>query len=189
MTDTPSDTPWFGRRLHFVGIGGAGMSGLALIAKQLGAEVSGCDRAESPYTRMLREAGIEPEIGHSADHVTNGVELVVSTAVPPDNPDVAAARERGAPVLHRGELLAEAASQRLLIAVSGTHGKTTTAAMIAHVLSECGLDPSFLIDFGEERDRRGVRPQHARARVAPQSIPIKRWRRRVVRENIPRRVA
>jgi UDP-N-acetylmuramate--alanine ligase len=140
-----TDTPWSDRRLHFVGIGGAGMSGLALIAKRLGAEVSGCDRAESPYTRMLRDAGIEPELGHSADHVTDGTELVVSTAVPPDNPDLAAARERGAPVLHRGQLLGQAASQRLLIAVSGTHGKTTTAAMTAHVLSECGLDPSYLI--------------------------------------------
>jgi UDP-N-acetylmuramate--alanine ligase len=140
-----TDTPWSGRRLHFVGIGGAGMSGLALVAKRLGAEVSGCDRAESPYTQMLREGGIEPAIGHSADHVADGVELVVSTAVPADNPDLAAARERGAPVLHRGELLAQTAALRLLIAVSGTHGKTTTAAMIAHVLAECGLDPSYAI--------------------------------------------
>jgi UDP-N-acetylmuramate--alanine ligase len=140
-----TDAPWRGRRLHFVGAGGAGMSGLALVARALGAEVSGCDRAESVYTRMLREHGIEPAIGHSPDHVVAGVELVVSTAIPSDNPELTAASERGAPVIHRGRLLAELASLRRLIAVAGTHGKTTTAAMTAHALAGAGFDPGFLI--------------------------------------------
>jgi UDP-N-acetylmuramate--alanine ligase len=140
-----ADAAWNGRRLHFVGIGGAGMSGLALVARSIGADVSGCDRAESAYTQMLREAGIEPQIGHSEQHLTPGIELVVSTAVPDDNPELEAARRQGAPIIHRGALLAELSSLRRLIAVAGTHGKTTTAAMAAHALGACGLDPSYLI--------------------------------------------
>ncbi len=142
----PQDSgDWSARRLHFVGIGGAGMSGLALIARRLGAQVSGCDRAESAYTAMLRESGIELSIGHSPEHVHPGMEVVVSTAIPDDGPELLAAREQGVPILHRGELLSEVASLRRLIAVSGTHGKTTTAAMAAHALVACGVDPSFLI--------------------------------------------
>jgi len=144
-TDGERRAPWADRRLHFVGIGGAGMSGLALVARRLGADVSGCDQAESAYTRMLREAGIEPLIGHSADHVEPGMELVVSTAVPDDSAELAAARALGVPILHRGRLLAETAALRRLIAIAGTHGKTTTAAMAVHALRACGLDPSFLI--------------------------------------------
>jgi UDP-N-acetylmuramate--alanine ligase len=128
------DAPWKGRRLHFVGIGGAGMSGLALIALALGAEVSGCDAAETPYFDELCAAGIEPQVGHDASHVEPGVELVVSTAIPADLPEVVAAGR----VRHRGELLASAASMRRVIAVAGTHGKTTTTAMIAHALAACG---------------------------------------------------
>jgi UDP-N-acetylmuramate--alanine ligase len=131
---------WEGRELHFVGIGGAGMSGLALIAHALGARVSGCDRAETPYFQELRAGGIEPAIGHDASHAVDG-ELVVSTAIPADLPEVQAA----ATVLHRSELLQQATQLRRVIAVGGTHGKTTTAAMIAHVLSECGLDPGWAI--------------------------------------------
>jgi UDP-N-acetylmuramate--alanine ligase len=140
-----NQAPWADRRLHFVGIGGAGMSGLALVARRLGAQVSGCDQAESGYTRMLREAGVEPLIGHSAEHVATGMELVVSTAVPDDNAELAAARRLGVPVLHRGRLLAETAELRRLIAIAGTHGKTTTAAMAVHAMRACKLDPSFLI--------------------------------------------
>jgi UDP-N-acetylmuramate--alanine ligase len=131
---------WSGRGLHFVGIGGAGMSGLALIANGLGADVSGCDRAETPYFAELREAGIEPVIGHDASHAGNN-EVVVSTAIPSDLPEVEAAER----VLHRSELLEEAARLRRVIAVGGTHGKTTTTAMVAHVLSECGFEPGWAI--------------------------------------------
>jgi UDP-N-acetylmuramate--alanine ligase len=134
-----------GRRLHFVGIGGAGMSGLALVARSLGAEVTGSDRAESSYSARLREAGIEPAIGHDAANLPPGAEVVVSTAIPDDNPELVVAREAGARVLHRGELLGELTRLKRSIAVAGTHGKTTTCGMAAHVLRETGRDPAFVI--------------------------------------------
>ena len=102
-----SGGPFATRKLHFVGIGGAGMSGLAMVAKQLGAEVTGSDRAESSYTARLREHGIEPLLGHDAANLPAGAEAVVSTAIPDDNPELAAARRSGATVLHRGELLGQ----------------------------------------------------------------------------------
>ena len=145
-----SSTPWAGRRLHFIGVGGAGMSGLALVADTLGAEVSGSDRSESSYTQRLREAGLEPVIGHDAANVPDGAEVVVSTAIGDDNPELAAARERGATVVHRGDLLGELTRLRRTIAVAGTHGKTTTASMAAHVLVEAGRDPAYVIG-GEVR--------------------------------------
>lgn len=133
---------WSARRLHFVGIGGAGMSGLALIARELGAAVTGSDRAESSYTARLREQGIEPALGHRAENVPAGAEVVFSTAVPPDNPERRAAAGRE---LHRSELLAQIAALRRCLAVTGTHGKTTTAAMLVHILGACGLDPAYVV--------------------------------------------
>jgi UDP-N-acetylmuramate--alanine ligase len=145
-----SSTPWAGRRLHFIGVGGAGMSGLALVARALGAEVTGSDQAESSYVALLRDAGIDPAIGHDPANVPEGAEVVVSTAIGEDNPELARARERGATVLHRGDLLGEVTRLRRTIAVAGTHGKTTTASMAAHILVETGQDPSYLIG-GEVR--------------------------------------
>ena len=145
-----SATPWSGRRLHFIGVGGAGMSGLAIVAHALGAEVTGSDRAESSYSERLRAAGITPAIGHDAAHLPDGAEVVVSTAIPEDNPELAAARGAGLAVLHRGDLLAEVTRLRRTIAVAGTHGKTTTASMAAHILVGAGRDPSYLIG-GEVR--------------------------------------
>jgi UDP-N-acetylmuramate--alanine ligase len=136
---------WSDRSLHFIAIGGAGMSGLALVARQLGARVSGSDRAESSYLRRLREAGLEPRLGHDADAVPEGAEVVVSTAVPADNPELARARERGQRVLHRGELLAELCELKRLLAVAGTHGKTTTAGMAVWALRALGADPAFVL--------------------------------------------
>jgi UDP-N-acetylmuramate--alanine ligase len=138
---------WAGRRLHFVGIGGAGMSGLALIARALGATVSGSDRAESSYLVRVREAGIEPSIGHDAANVPRGddVELVVSTAIGAGNPERAAARDRGLREIHRGELLGELSRLRRTIAIAGTHGKTTTASMATHALMAIGWQPSYVI--------------------------------------------
>ncbi len=137
--------PFEGRSLHFIGIGGAGMSGLALVADSLGAAVTGSDRAESPYWGPLRAAGIAPVLGHDAANVPAGAEVVVSTAIPEDNPELAAARAAGAPVLHRGDLLGELSRMKRTIAVGGTHGKTTTASMAALALLECGREPAFLI--------------------------------------------
>ena len=134
-----------GRRLHFIAIGGAGMSGLALVCRQLGADVTGSDRAECSYLEHVRAAGIEPTIGHDADAVPADAEVVVSTAIGDDNPELARARERGQRVIHRGELLAELCAERRLIAVAGTHGKTTTAGMLAHALRAIGADPAFLL--------------------------------------------
>jgi UDP-N-acetylmuramate--alanine ligase len=133
---------WNGRRLHFVGIGGAGMSGLALIAQALGAQVTGSDRARSTYIERLEQHGIEPAIGHDRANVPDGAEVVYSTAVPPDNPEREAAQGRE---LHRSELLAQIAALRKCIAVTGTHGKTTTAAMIVTALRGCGLDPGYVV--------------------------------------------
>jgi UDP-N-acetylmuramate--alanine ligase len=137
-----SSEDWSARRLHFVGIGGAGMSGLAIIARELGASVTGSDRARSSYTERLLEHGIEPTLGHHADNVPAGAEVVFSTAVPPDNPERRAAEGRE---LHRSELLAQIAALRRCLAVTGTHGKTTTAAMIVHILRGAGLDPAYVV--------------------------------------------
>ena len=138
---------WEGRRLHFVGLGGAGMSGTALVAAALGATVTGSDRAESPYLERVRAAGIEPALGHDAANVPAGddVELVVSTAIPAANPERAAGRERGLREVHRGALLGELSRRRRTIAIAGTHGKTTTSSMAAHALLALGWDPSYVI--------------------------------------------
>jgi UDP-N-acetylmuramate--alanine ligase len=136
---------WAGRRLHFVGIGGAGMSGLALVARSLGAEVTGSDRAESAYFAELRAAGIEPAVGHDATHVPGDADVVASTAIAEDNPELAAARERGLRILHRGDLLAEVSRLKPCVAICGTHGKTTTTAMAAHALEATGRRPSYVI--------------------------------------------
>jgi UDP-N-acetylmuramate--alanine ligase len=137
---------WSGRRLHFIGIGGAGMSGLALVCDRLGAEVSGSDRADSSYLERLRAAGIAAPVGHDASQLPEGAEAVVSTAIDEENPELVAARERGVRIVHRGELLAElCAAKPSLIAVAGTHGKTTTTAMIVWALRELGADPAFFV--------------------------------------------
>ena len=137
--------PMEGRRLHFIAIGGAGMSGLALVCRRLGADVSGSDRAESSYMERLRAAGIEPHLGHDADQLPEGADVIVSSAVPEDNPELARAREREQAIIHRGELLAELCSQRRLLAIAGTHGKTTTAAMCVWALRAISQDPCFFL--------------------------------------------
>jgi UDP-N-acetylmuramate--alanine ligase len=136
-----------GRRLHFVGIGGAGMSGLALVCHERGAAVTGSDRADSSYMERLRGAGLEPTVGHDAANLPDGdgAEVILSTAIGEDNPELSAARERGLVVRRRGELLAELCAEKRLIAIAGTHGKTTTTAMLAWALREIGTDPAFFI--------------------------------------------
>jgi UDP-N-acetylmuramate--alanine ligase len=122
-----------GRELHFIAIGGAGMSGLALVCHELGARVTGSDRAESAYFERVVAAGIEARLGHEADAVPPGAEVVVSSAIRDDNPELARARERGQRILHRGQLLAELCAQKRLIAIAGAHGKTTTTGMLAWI--------------------------------------------------------
>jgi UDP-N-acetylmuramate--alanine ligase len=136
---------WASRRLHFIGIGGAGMSGLALVCARLGATVTGSDRADSSYMERLRDAGLGPVVGHDAANLPDGAEVVVSTAISEDNPELALARERGVEPTHRGALLAELCAEKRLIAVAGTHGKTTTTAMIAWALRSLGADPAFFV--------------------------------------------
>ncbi len=133
------------RKLHFIAIGGAGMSGLALVAHQRGALVTGSDRAASTYLERLRAAGLEPLLGHDAAAVPEDAEVVVSSAIGEDNPELARARERGQRVMHRGELLAELCSGKRQLVVSGTHGKTTSAGMLVHALRATGEDPAFFL--------------------------------------------
>jgi len=133
--------PWEGRRLHFVGIGGAGMSGLALIAHRLGASVTGSDQRVSEYLAPLERCGIQPALGHSAEHVPAGAEVVYSSAVAADNPEL----EAGSRTIHRSELLGELSAMKRCIAVAGTHGKTTTTAMVVAIMRGAGLDPAYVV--------------------------------------------
>src|SRR4051812_32027474 len=147
MSASSPERPWAGRRLHLVGLGGAGMSGYARVAVQLGARVSGSDRAEGPALAALRALGVEVHVGHAAANVPDGddVEVVYSTAIPRSNPERAAARERGLPERPRADLLADLSALKRTIAVAGAHGKTTTTSMIAHAMLRCGLEPAYLI--------------------------------------------
>ena len=129
-----------GRKLWLVGIGGVGMSGLALVARARGATVGGSDRAASATTERLAQCGIDVVIGHSADNVPRGFEVVASSAIAADNPELA-----GRVVRHRADLLAELLDSDRSIVVAGAHGKTTTASMIAFCLDRMGEDPTFLI--------------------------------------------
>jgi len=133
------------KRVHFVGIGGAGMSGIAEVLVTQGYQVTGSDLAESVVTRRLVRLGASIAIGHAAANVAAADVVVVSTAVAADNPEVVAARERGVPVVPRALMLAELMRLKQGIAVAGTHGKTTTTSLIASVLAEGGLDPTFVI--------------------------------------------
>jgi UDP-N-acetylmuramate--alanine ligase len=145
MSEMAGKTPWENRRLHFIGIGGAGMSGLALVCARLGATVTGSDRADSSYMERLRAAGLGPAVGHDAANLPEGAEVVVSTAIGEDNPELALARERGVEPIHRGALLAELCAEKRLIAIAGTHGKTTTTAMVVWALRAIGADPAFFV--------------------------------------------
>ncbi len=142
-----------GSRVHFVGIGGAGMSAIASVLIARGYAVSGSDLRESEVTRRLRAAGARIQIGHAAEHIEPGQVVVISRAVPEGNVEVKMARQRGVPVLHRAEMLGTLMEGMRSIAVVGTHGKTTTTSMVARILEQAGRDPTVLIggevdDFG-----------------------------------------
>lgn len=133
------------RSVHIVGVGGAGMSAIASVLVAMGHRVSGSDLKESPGLARLRAQGAHVQVGHRAENVDAADVVAVSTAVPDRNPEVRAARQRHIPVLRRADILAAIAATRRTVAVSGTHGKTTTSSMLALVLIEAGLRPSFII--------------------------------------------
>jgi len=133
------------KHIHFVGIGGAGMSGIAEVLVNQGFSVSGSDLGESATTRRLASMGAKVMKGHDADHVTDADVVVTSTAVRPDNPEVRAARTRHIPVVPRAQMLAELMRLKQGVAIAGTHGKTTTTSLTASILAEGGLDPTFVI--------------------------------------------
>ncbi|MGE7436620.1 UDP-N-acetylmuramate--L-alanine ligase [Kitasatospora sp. NPDC001175] len=144
---------------HFIGIGGAGMSGLAKILAVRGAKVSGSDAKESETVLALRALGAEVHVGHAAENLPAGASnVVVSSAIRHDNPELAAARERGIPIVHRSDALAALMGGRRALAVAGTHGKTTTTSMLAVSLAELGLEPSYAI--GGDLDAPGSNAHH-----------------------------
>ncbi len=133
------------KRVHFIGIGGAGMSGIAEVMHNLGYQVSGSDQARTAVTERLAARGVRIEQGHLAEHVAEVDVVVVSSAIRQENPELVAARQRRLPVVPRAEMLGELMRFRRGIAVAGTHGKTTTTSLIASVLAQAGLDPTFVI--------------------------------------------
>src|SRR5450631_461912 len=133
------------KHIHFVGIGGAGMSGIAEVLHNLGYQVSGSDQSESVTTRALARLGIRVAIGHDAAHIAGAEAVVTSSAVKGDNPEVMAARSKRVPVVPRAVMLAELMRLKQGIAIAGTHGKTTTTSLVTSVLAEAGVDPTFVI--------------------------------------------
>ncbi len=133
------------RHVHFIGIGGVGMSGIAEVLHNLGYQVSGSDRARTPTTRRLAGLGITVHEGHAGAHVEGANVVVTSSAIKPDNPELIAARAQRIPVVPRAEMLGELMRFRRGIAIAGTHGKTTTTSLVASVLAGAGYDPTFVI--------------------------------------------
>jgi UDP-N-acetylmuramate--alanine ligase len=133
------------KHIHFVGVGGAGMSGIAEVLRNQGYLISGSDLSDSPTLRRLATLGIKTYVGHAESHIVGADAVVTSTAVQGDNPEVLAARKRLIPVVPRAMMLAELMRLKQGIAIAGTHGKTTTTSLVASVLAEGGLDPTFVI--------------------------------------------
>src|SRR6187431_1733816 len=133
------------RHIHFVGVGGVGMSGIAEILLNLGYRISGSDLSDSATLKRLATLGITTYVGHDAANIAGADAVVTSTAVQADNPEVVAAREKKIPVVPRAVMLAELMRLKQGIAIAGTHGKTTTTSLVTSVLAEAGLDPTFVI--------------------------------------------
>ena len=134
------------RHIHFVGIGGSGMSGIAEVLLTLGYTVSGSDAKESTVTRRLIDLGARVAVGHRAENVVGAHVVVTSTAVAAENPEVAEAQRQNIPVIPRIEMLAELARLKYTVAVAGTHGKTTTTSLVAQILKHAQLDPTGLVE-------------------------------------------
>jgi UDP-N-acetylmuramate--alanine ligase len=133
------------QHVHFVGIGGYGMSAIARVLIDLGYKVTGSDVAMNELARKLEERGAVVHIGHDTRNIEGADIVVYSTSIPKENPEIVEAQKRGIPVLHRSQMLARILNERTGVAVAGAHGKTTTTSMIAHVLEECGVDPTYII--------------------------------------------
>ena len=131
--------------IHFVGIGGIGMSGIAEVLINLGYNISGSDTAQSETTARLQKLGASVALGHTAKNIGNADVVVTSTAVKVDNPEVVEAHKRNVPVIPRAEMLAELLKMKFSVAVSGSHGKTTTTSMVSTILARGGLDPTMVI--------------------------------------------
>ncbi|MDR1520330.1 MAG: UDP-N-acetylmuramate--L-alanine ligase [Planctomycetota bacterium] len=171
-----------GKNIHFMGIGGIGVSALADMALSAGARVSGCDQVESELTRRLRDRGIEVKIGHAPGHVARADILVHTSAVPPDHPERLAAGDRQE---KRGRFLARFLQGRRSIGVSGTHGKTTSSWLLAHILIQAGLDPEVFVggmvpDLPDGNHRRGAGPFVAELDESDESFLLPRLRMAVV---------
>ena len=180
--DDADERDWTARRLHFIGIGGAGMSGLALVCARLGADGDRQRPQRSSYMERLRAAGLEPASATTPRTCPEGAEVVVSTAIGDDNPELALARERGVEPIHRGELLAELCAEKRLIAVAGTHGKTTTTAMAVWALRAIGADPAFFV--GGEVPGVGEDGERGQRRLGRGRVGRRRGRRE--RRQLPR---
>src|SRR5262249_42621136 len=130
--------------MHFIGIGGIGMSGIAEVLVNLGYTVQGSDQTENANVKRLREKGVKIAIGHAAENIARARVVVVSSAIKRDNPELAAARAQRLPVVRRAEMLAELMRLKSCIAIAGTHGKTTTTSMVAALLDAAGFDPTVI---------------------------------------------
>ncbi|NLE48941.1 MAG: UDP-N-acetylmuramate--L-alanine ligase, partial [Sandaracinaceae bacterium] len=133
------------RSIHFIGIGGVGMSGIAEVLLELGFRVSGSDLKESEVTRELEARGARIAFGHAARHIKEADVVVYSSAVKQDNPEIVAAKDQGIPVIRRAEMLGELMRLKSGIAIAGSHGKTTATSLVATVLRDAGLDPTVII--------------------------------------------
>ena len=133
------------RHIHFVGIGGAGMSGIAEVLLNMGYVISGSDLSDGPVLQRLHSMGVDTCVGHRAENIQGADAVVTSTAVKADNPEVVAAHQKLIPVVPRAVMLAELMRLKQGVAIAGTHGKTTTTSLVASVLAEAGLDPTFVI--------------------------------------------
>ena len=142
--DLSVDVPESLGRVHFIGIGGSGMSGIARMMLDAGLAVSGSDREEGPYLAALRGLGARIEVGHAAEHLGDADTVVFTSAIWPENPEYVLARERGLTMLHRSQALHWLSRHRRVVAIAGAHGKTTTTGMVTTLLRELGADPSFV---------------------------------------------